>query len=190
MYCFCVLAPGVNPIAVNKSIYLYLRIRRSLPYRLSYRPKLLKPFVRHHKGIREEWFNMRVTCLSPHHSWWRRWDRSAKHQVNSNLHTVHTARSPAPHNHIHQKQCRTPYAVTHSLVLLMMGIMMPETCWDKSLILNTRSVASCWFIFFHPTFVMHGHKSLQIRLRLVCNTIEDPKPVNCINDIATCLSFL
>jgi len=25
-------------------------------------------------------------------------------------------------------QCRTPYAVIHSLVLLMMGIMMPETC--------------------------------------------------------------
>ena len=25
-------------------------------------------------------------------------------------------------------QCRTPYAVIHSLDLLMMGIMMPETC--------------------------------------------------------------
>ena len=25
-------------------------------------------------------------------------------------------------------QCRTPYAVIHGLVLLMMGIMMPETC--------------------------------------------------------------
>jgi len=32
---------------------------------------------------------------------------------------------PAPHNH---NQCRTPYAVIHGLVLLMMGIMMPETC--------------------------------------------------------------
>ena len=28
-------------------------------------------------------------------------------------------------------QCRTPYAAVHTLVLLMMGIMMPETCWDK-----------------------------------------------------------
>jgi len=25
-------------------------------------------------------------------------------------------------------QCRTPYAVIHGLLLLMMGIMMPETC--------------------------------------------------------------
>ena len=33
-----------------------------------------------------------------------------------------------------------------SLVLLTMGIMMPETCWDKSLIINVRLVASCWFL--------------------------------------------
>jgi len=26
---------------------------------------------------------------------------------------------------------RTPHAVGHGLVLLMMGIMMPETCWDR-----------------------------------------------------------
>jgi hypothetical protein len=32
----------------------------------------------------------------------------------------------------------------HTLVLLTMGIMMPETCWDKSLIINIRLVASCW----------------------------------------------
>ena len=25
-------------------------------------------------------------------------------------------------------QCRTPYAAVHTLVLLMMGITMPETC--------------------------------------------------------------
>ena len=28
-------------------------------------------------------------------------------------------------------QCRTPYAVIHGLDLLMMGIMMPETCWTE-----------------------------------------------------------
>ena len=38
---------------------------------------------------------------------------------------------PAPHSHSHHYQCRTPYAAVHTLVLLMMGIMMPETCWDK-----------------------------------------------------------
>jgi len=60
---------------------------------------------------------------------------------NSNFHTVHTARVPAPRN-----QCRTPYAAVHSLVLLKMGIMMPETCCDRSLIINIRLVASCWFL--------------------------------------------
>ena len=43
---------------------------------------------------------------------------------NSNLHTAY---DPAPHHNQHN-QCRTPYAVTHGLVLPMMGIMMPETC--------------------------------------------------------------
>ena len=43
------------------------------------------------------------------------------------------------------------YAAVHTLVLLMMGIMMPETCWDKSLIIKIRLVASCWFLSLHPT---------------------------------------
>jgi len=34
----------------------------------------------------------------------------------------------APHNHSQHNKCRTPYAVVHGLILLMMGIMMPETC--------------------------------------------------------------
>ena len=72
---------------------------------------------------------------------------------------VHTARVPAPHNHSHHNQCRTPYAAVHTLFLLMMGIMMPETCWDRSLIINIRLVASCWFLSLRPTFMMHGHKS-------------------------------
>jgi len=36
--------------------------------------------------------------------------------------------SGAPHNLSQHNQCRTPYAVVHDLVLLMMDIMMPETC--------------------------------------------------------------
>jgi len=77
---------------------------------------------------------------------------------NSNLHTVHAA----PHNHNQHNQCRTPYAVVHGLVLLMMGIMMPETCWDRSLIINIGFVASCWFLSLHPTFMMQGHKKPKI----------------------------
>jgi len=79
----------------------------------------------------------------------------------TNFHTVHTARVPAPHNHSQHNQCRTPYAVVHGLVLLMMGIMMPETCWERSLIINIGLVAACWFLCLHPTFMMHGHKSLK-----------------------------
>jgi hypothetical protein len=41
--------------------------------------------------------------------------------------TVHTARVPAAHNHGQHYQCRAPYAAVHTLVLLMVGIMMPET---------------------------------------------------------------
>ena len=89
--------------------------------------------------------------------------------------TVHTARVPAPHNHSQYNQCRTPYAAVHTLVLLMMGIMMPETCWDRSLKIIIRLVASCWFLCLHPMFIylfiyihsfihlfmMHSHKSLK-----------------------------
>jgi len=77
--------------------------------------------------------------------------------------TVHTARVPAPHNRSHHNQCRTPYEAVHILVLLMMGIMMPETCWDRSTIINIRLVASCWFLSLHPTFMTHGHNSLKIQ---------------------------
>jgi len=42
-------------------------------------------------------------------------------QLTTQLHTT-TA------NHSQHNQFRTPYVVVHSLVLLMMGIMMPETC--------------------------------------------------------------
>jgi len=84
-------------------------------------------------------------------------------QSNSNFHTVHTACDPAPHNHSQHNQFRTPYAVVYGLVLLMMGIMMPETCCDRSLIINIRLIASYWFLSLHPTFMMHGHKSLKLK---------------------------
>jgi len=83
---------------------------------------------------------------------------------NSNFHTVHTAYDTAPHNHSQHNQCRTPYAVIHGLVLLMMDIMMPETCWDRSLIINIRLVASCWFISLHPTF--HDARSQETKISI------------------------
>jgi len=52
---------------------------------------------------------------------------------NSKLHTVHTVYDPAPHNHSQHYQYRTPYAAVHGLLLMMMGLMMPETRCDRSL---------------------------------------------------------
>jgi len=79
------------------------------------------------------------------------------------LHTVHTAYDPSPHNHNQHSQCRTPYTVIHGPVLLMMGIMVPETCWDRSLIINIGLVASCWFISLHPTF--HDARSQEPKIK-------------------------
>jgi len=69
--------------------------------------------------------------------------------------------------HSQHNQCRTPYAVIHGLVLLMMGIMMPETCWDRSLIINIWLVASCWFFSLHPN-VWHVSNLQMFILRKVC----------------------
>ena len=66
---------------------------------------------------------------------------------------VELGRVPAPHNYSRHNQCRTPYGPGYTLVLLMMGIMTPETCWDKSLIINIRLVASCWFLSLHPIII-------------------------------------
>jgi len=41
---------------------------------------------------------------------------------------------PAPHDHNQPQPThpgRTPHATGHGLILLMMGIMMSETCWDR-----------------------------------------------------------
>jgi len=73
----------------------------------------------------------------------------------------------ATQHHSQHNQCRTPYAVVHGLVLLMMGIMMLETCWERSLIINITLVASRWSLSLslspslHLTFMIHGHKSLK-----------------------------
>jgi len=90
----------------------------------------------------------------------------------SNFQTVHTTWDTSPHNHSQHNQCRTPYAVTHSLVLLMMCIMVPKTCWGRSLIIkNMWLFASCWFLSLHPTFMMHGHKSLKWFLKLCSDKV-------------------
>ena len=55
-----------------------------------------------------------------------------------------------------EQDCVLPH-----MVFLKMGIMMPETCCDRSLIINIRLVASCWFLSLHPTSIMQDHRSLR-----------------------------
>ena len=65
-------------------------------------------------------------------------------------------RVSAPHDHGKQNQCWTPHAGLHGLVLLTMGIMVSETCWDKRLKINLRLAASCWFLSLPCIHVLCG----------------------------------
>jgi len=64
------------------------------------------------------------------------------------------------------------------LVLLKMGIMMPETCWEG--IDNKHlTVASCWFsLSLHNLLTMHGHRNLKSVQRLT--------EINKLWNIASC----
>ena len=55
---------------------------------------------------------------------------------------------------------RTPHAVGHGLILLM-GIMMPETCWDRNF--DNKHQINCILLVLslHLMFTMHGHKNLK-----------------------------
>jgi hypothetical protein len=57
-------------------------------------------------------------------------------------------------------RCWTSYAVVRYIVLLMMGILTLETCWDKEHWINFICVASSWFFALHK-FTMHGHMNIK-----------------------------
>jgi len=83
----------------------------------------------------------------------------------SNLHTVHTAHDAAPQDHSQPQPTHpggTPLAVGHGLILLMMGIMMPETCWDRKLDNKHRIICILLVLSLHLMFTMHGHKNLNL----------------------------
>jgi len=81
------------------------------------------------------------------------------------VHTVHTAHNAAPQDHTQPQSIhpgRTPHAVRHGLILLMMGIMVPETCWDRKF--DNKHRISCILLVqsIHLMFTMHGHKNLKL----------------------------
>jgi hypothetical protein len=53
---------------------------------------------------------------------------------------------------------RTPHAVGHGLILLMMDIMMAETCWDRKFDNKHRISRILLVPSLHLTFTMPGHK--------------------------------
>jgi len=76
---------------------------------------------------------------------------------------VHTAHNAAQQDHSQPQPThpgRTPHAVGHGLILLMMGIMMIETCWGRTLIINIELVASCWFSLSSLNFVTENALSV------------------------------
>ena len=75
------------------------------------------------------------------------------------------------HNHSQHNQA-TPHALLNSLVLLTMGIMMPETCWELTNQENKHHivVTSNWF-YYLPTLKMHGHTNIKLILNVSGNQI-------------------
>jgi hypothetical protein len=78
----------------------------------------------------------------------------------NNSRTVHIASSPAPLDLRQQYQCWTSYPVVHYIVLLIMGILMPEKFWAKEHGIKFRCVASSWFIIL-PNVTTYGHMNIQ-----------------------------
>jgi len=79
------------------------------------------------------------------------------------FHTVHTAHDAAPQDHSQPTHPgRTPHAVGHGLILLMMGIMIPETCWDRKFDNKHRISCILLVLSLHLIFTMHGRKNLQL----------------------------
>ena len=62
---------------------------------------------------------------------------------------MHTAHDAASQDHSQPQPThpyRTPHVVGHGLILLVMGIMMPETCWDRKF--DNKHRISCILLVF------------------------------------------
>jgi len=68
---------------------------------------------------------------------------------------------------------RTQHVVEHGLILLMMGIMMPETCCDRMFDSKHRISCILLVLSFPFMFTMYGHKNLKqtVNVSLVTLTL-------------------
>ena len=74
------------------------------------------------------------------------------------VHTVHSSHSQTQPTH----PGRTPHAVGHGLIFLMMGIKIPETCWYRKFDNKHRISCILLVLSLHLMFTMHGHKNLNL----------------------------
>ena len=75
---------------------------------------------------------------------------------------------------------RTPHAVRHGLILLMMGIIMPKTCWDRKFDNKHRIRSILFLLSLHLVrfvcvilHLLHVHISFQSEL------IHDNRNITC-----------
>ena len=89
------------------------------------------------------------------------------------------------HNHYQPHPAEPAQHTTCSnirLVLLKMGIMMPEICWK--IVKNKHlTVASCWFsLSLHNLLTMHGHRNLKKGKTLGESFIFSPRNPACVHN--------
>ena len=60
---------------------------------------------------------------------------------------------------------RTPHAVGHGLILLMMGIMMPETCWDRKF--DNKHWISCILLVLSLHLFLWFYKLIELMAMVI-----------------------
>jgi len=104
--------------------------------------------------------NICSTCFGHHYAHLQ--ENKSEHCEGSVTFTVLAPYNAAPHNRYRPHPAEPAQHTTCSntrLVILNMGIMMPETCWE-SIANKHLTVASCWFsLSLHNLLTMHGHRN-------------------------------
>ena len=132
----------------------------------------------HVSGIIMPIIRRTVVCTAAYgvlHCWWWLWLCGAGMQAVCTVKvTVRLHSAVCKYTHFFHKCTQV-----HTIVLLMMGIMMPKTCWD-SLIINIRLVASCWFLSLHPMLLLNLEKTYFLQF-LTKNTNATDLHISCEN---------
>ena len=92
---------------------------------------------------------------------------------------VHTAHDAAPQDHSQPQPThpgRTPHTVGHGLILLMMDIMMSETCWDRKFDNKHRIICILLVLSLHPIkwwFCFSSNLTIRLEWHLRCLSLDN-----------------